>query len=118
MVLMTYRLPAEITRVAEEGEFNEFDLNVFFSAEGEYENARFVYEDYVQKWLDLIRGAYMPAATDDLKLGWGKPALPYSDSRLLSVLTHTLWFMPNVSACYAMANLLKQRQNIFIMITL
>lgn len=113
MVLMTYRLPAEITRVAEEGEFNEFDLNVFFSAEGEYENARFVYEDYVQKWLDLIRGAYMPAATDDLKLGWGKPALPYSDSRLLSVLTHTLWFMPNVSACYAMANLLKQRQNIF-----
>ncbi len=37
MVLMTYRLPAEITRVAEEGEFNEFDLNVFFSAEGEYE---------------------------------------------------------------------------------
>lgn len=113
MVLMTYKLPPEITRIAEAGEFNEFDLNVFFSAKGEYENAKFVYEDYVQKWLDLIRGAYLPAALDDLVLGGGKPAIPYSDSRLLGVLGHTLWFMPNVSSCYAMANLLKQRQNIF-----
>jgi hypothetical protein len=39
--------------------------------------------------------------------------MPYSDTRLLSVLNHTLWFLPSVSACYAMANLLKQRQNIF-----
>lgn len=113
MVLMTYRLPPEITRIAEAGEFNEFDLNVFFSAKGEYENARFVYEDSVQKWLDLIRGAYLPAAQDELVLGRGKPVIPYSDSRLLGVLGHTLWFMPNVSSCYAMANLLKQRQNSF-----
>lgn len=113
MVLMTYRLPPEITRIAEAGEFNEFDLNVFFSAQGEYENARFVYEDSVQKWLDLIRGAYLPAAQDELVLGRGKPVIPYSDSRLLGVLGHTLWFMPNVSSCYAMANLLKQRQNSF-----
>lgn len=113
MVLMTYKLPPEITRIAEAGEFNEFDLNVFFSAKGEYENATFVYEDFVQKWLDLIRGAYLPAAQDDLVLGGGKPAIPYSDTRLLGVLGHTLWFMPNVSSCYAMANLLKQRQNSF-----
>jgi len=89
-------------------------LNEFFAAEGKGEEARFKYEDYVQKWLDLIRGAYMPTTTDELKLGMNeKPAMPYSDTRLLNVLTHTLWFLPSVAACYAMRNLLMQKQNSF-----
>jgi len=114
MVMMTYQIPPEIQQVALKGEFNEFDLNLFFSATGNGEDAQFVYEDYVQKWLDLIRGAYMPTSTDALKLGNNqKPALPYSDVRLLNVLTHTLWFLPNVASCEAMANLLAKRQNSF-----
>lgn len=114
MVLLTYKMPESIRRIALQGETDEFDLNVFFSAQGKGKDARFVYEDYVQNWLSLIRGAYMPTTTDDLKLGHNeKPAMPYSDVRLLSVLTHTFWFLPNVASCYAMANLLKQRQNVF-----
>lgn len=118
MVLLTYKIPEEIRRVAEQGEFNEFDLNVFFSAKvqqkGKPETAKFVYENEVQKWLDLIRGAHLPASMDDLRLGRDKrPPMPYSDGRLLNVLSHTLWFMPNVASCFAMANLLKQRQNTF-----
>ena len=113
MVLMTYQLPDSIREVASTGEFDEFDLNTFFSAEGEKEEAKFVYEDEVQKWLDLIRGNYLETTIDNLKLGAKKPPMPYSDTRLLSVLNHTLWFLPSVSACYAMANLLKQRQNVF-----
>jgi hypothetical protein len=54
-----------------QGEFDEFDLNVFFSAEGRNNEAKFKYEEYVQKWLDLIRGAYLGTSTDDLKLGAG-----------------------------------------------
>lgn len=111
LVLLTYKLPDSIRNIAEEGEFNEFDLNVFFSAQGKGKNAKFVYEDYVQKWLDLIRGAYMPTTKEDLKLGKGKPAMPFADARLLQVLSHTLWFLPNVAACEAMGNLLAQRQN-------
>ena len=113
MVMLTYQLPDSIVRIAKQGEFDEFDLNVFFSAKGEGENARFVYSDYVQKWLDLIRGSYLETTTDELKLGAQKPPMPYSDTRLLSVLSHTLWFMPNVASCYAMANLLEQKQNRF-----
>lgn len=113
MVMMTYKIPDSITKIASQGEFNEFDLNIFFSTEGEGENATFVYENEVQKWLDLIRGANIETAVDDLKLGKGKPALPYSDVRLLNVLQHTLWFMPNVASCYAMRNLLHQKQNTF-----
>ncbi|OUO31558.1 GIY-YIG nuclease family protein [Olsenella sp. An293] len=113
MVLMTYRVPDAITRIARQGEFNEFDLNLFFSAEGRGVSARFKYEEYVQKWLDLIRGSSTDTSVDDLKLGAEKPPMPFSDTRLLSTLTHTLWFLPNVASCEAMANLLAQRQNTF-----
>ena len=114
MVMLTYRMPDEIQEVAKQGEYDEFDLNLFFSAEGKGEDARFKYENEVQKWLDLIRGGYLPTSIDDLKLGQDKrPPMPFSDTRLLNVLSHTLWFLPNVASCFAMANLLKQRQNRF-----
>lgn len=113
MVMLTYRIPESIQRIAKQGEFDEFDLNVFFSADGKGDEARFKYEDYVQKWLDLIRGSYLETSVTELKLGAEKPPMPYSDARLLNVLSHTLWFLPNVASCYAMANLLKQRQNAF-----
>ncbi len=114
MILMTYRIPESIAQIAMEGEFNEFDLNLFFSAKGKGQGATFVYKSEVQKWLDLIRGAYLPSSIDDLKLGQDKrPPMPYSDARLLNVLTHTIWFLPNVASCQAMANLIKERQNTF-----
>ncbi|MCS7073327.1 MAG: GIY-YIG nuclease family protein [Bacteroidia bacterium] len=113
MVLLTYQLPESITKVAELGEFDGFDLNVFFKAVGEGNKARFLYEDDVQKWLDLIRGSFQEQIVDTLKLKSEKPPLPYSDVRLKSVLNHTLWFLPSVAACYAMANLLKKRNNQF-----
>jgi len=117
MIMMTYKLPDELERVAKGGEFDEFDLNVFFHAkeetDGDPNSAKFVYENEVQKWLDMIRGAYMPMSIDDLKRGSGKPVMPFSDTRMLNVLSHTLWFLPNVDSCYAMRNLLMQKQNAF-----
>ncbi|OGJ92078.1 MAG: restriction endonuclease [Candidatus Raymondbacteria bacterium RifOxyA12_full_50_37] len=113
MVLLTYQLPDAIREIAMQGEFNEFDLNVFFSAEGVGDKAKFKYEDEVQKWLDLIRGAFMPTSIDNLKLGAQKPPMPYSDTRLLGVLSHSFWFMPSVAACHAMRNMLAKKQNRF-----
>lgn len=114
MVMLTYRIPESIQQIAMQGEYDEFDLNVFFSAKGKGDDAKFVYENEVQKWLDLIRGSFLPSSVDDLKLGQDKrPPMPYSDTRLLNVLSHTLWFLPNVASCFAMANLLKQKQNAF-----
>ncbi len=113
MVLMTYQLPDAIREIALQGEFNEFDLNVFFSAEGTGKEAKFKYEDDVQKWLNLIRGAFQATTVDNLKLGAKKPPFPFSDVRLLNVLSHTFWFLPSVASCHAMYNLLSQRQNQF-----
>ena len=114
IVMLTYRIPESIRQIALQGEYDEFDLNVFFSAKGKGDDAKFTYENEVQKWLDLIRGSYLPSSVDDLKLGQDKrPPMPFSDTRLLNVLSHTLWFLPNVASCFAMANLLKQKQNAF-----
>ena len=113
MVMMTYQLPDAIRSVAMAGEFNEFDLNVFFSAEGEGYDAEFVYKDEVQKWIDLIRGAYAENIVSDLKLRTERPPMPFSHAPLLRTLTHTFWFLPSVSSCYAMRNLLEERQNNF-----
>jgi hypothetical protein len=113
MVLLTYQLPDAICEIAKQGEFNEFDLNVFFSAEGLGDQAKFKYENEVQKWLDLIRGSFMPTGVDNLKLGAQRPPMPFSDARLLGVLSHSFWFLPSVAACHAMRNLLAKRQNRF-----
>lgn len=121
LVLMTYTLPDDIRQIAEEGEFNEFDLNEFFRAapgstsgkDGDLEHSKFDHPDEVQKWLDLIRGAYRGTTINDLKLGKDKPPLPFDSGTLKSVLSHTFWFLPNVAACYAMRNTLEDRQNTF-----
>ncbi|MCD6134786.1 MAG: GIY-YIG nuclease family protein, partial [Candidatus Omnitrophica bacterium] len=121
MIMMTYQMPDSIKHIAEGGEFNEFDLNVFFSAKDKDESGNkiplnkieFVYKDYVRKWLDLIRGAYLETALDELKLGAKKPPFPFSDARLLQILTHIFWFLPSVASCYAMRNLMMERQNTF-----
>ncbi len=113
MVMMTYQLPDSISQIATLGEFDGFDLNVFFSAENDGSKARFKFEDEVQKWLDLIRGSFSETTVDNLKLGAKKPPLPFSHAPLLNVLNHTFWFLPSVASCHAMANLLRQRQNKF-----
>ena len=109
MVMLTYQLPDSISEIASRGEFDEFDLNEFFRAEDD----RFLHEEYVQKWLDLIRGAYTENILTELKLGKEKPPMPFSDSRLLSYLQHTYWFLPSVAACRAMSALLRKRSNRF-----
>ena len=112
MRLLTYQMPDELLAVASAGEFDEFDLNEFFAATGTGGAARFKHPDDVQKWLDIIRGAYMPRTAEFLKTGT-RPPFPYSDTRLLPYLQHSFWFLPNVAACHAMANLLAKKHNVF-----
>ena len=110
--LLTYQMPDELLAVANAGEFDEFDLNAFFEASGRGTEARFRHERDVQKWLDILRGGYLPASVEHVKIGT-RPPLPYSDVRLLPYLQHSFWFLPNVASCHAMANLLRARQNTF-----
>ena len=51
---MTYQMPDELVAVASSGEFEEFDLNEFFSATRTGEGNQFKHKSDVQKWLDII----------------------------------------------------------------
>ena len=112
MRLLTYQMPDELVAVANAGEFDEFDLNEFFVATGTGTRAKFRHKSDVQRWLDIIRGQSVLKAVDSLKVGT-RPPFPYSDVRLLPYLQHSFWFLPNVAACHAMANLLAEKHNIF-----
>lgn len=105
IVMMTYKIPDEIRKIAENGETNEFDLSEFFRADDD----GFIHEDYVRKWVRLIHGSYLPVEEESLILGEdNKMRLPYSDSRLVKILRHTVWFLPDVSSCRAMKELLTE----------
>jgi hypothetical protein len=97
MRLLTYQMPDELLAVASGGEFDEFDLNSFFEATGEGRSAKFKYKNDVQKWLDIIRGGYLPQSAEMLKIG-KRPPFPYSDIRLLPYLQHSFWFFHSVSS--------------------
>ena len=112
MRLLTYQMPPELVAIASAGEFDEFDLNAFFEATGTGVLAQFKHKSDVQKWLDIIRGGYAPKTVEQLKTGT-RPPFPYSDVRLLPYLQHSFWFLPNVAACHAMANLLAEKHNVF-----
>ncbi|MFZ2218302.1 MAG: DEAD/DEAH box helicase family protein [Rhodoferax sp.] len=112
MRLLTYQMPDELLAIASGGEFDEFDLNAFFEASGTGGAAEFKHKSDVQKWLDIIRGGYAAQSAEFLKTGT-RPPFPYSDVRLLPYLQHSFWYLPNVAACQAMANLLAERHNTF-----
>ena len=112
MRLLTYQMPEELVAIASTGEFDEFDLNEFFAAEGVGTSAEFKHRDDVQKWLDIIRGQYSAQIVASLKTGT-KPPFPYADVRLLPYLQHSLWSLPRVACCDAMANLLAEKHNVF-----
>jgi len=112
MRLLTYQMPDELLAIASGGEFDEFDLNTFFEASGSGKAAKFKHKNDVQKWLDIIRGGYTAKSVEHLKTGT-RPPFPYSDVRLLPYLQHSFWFLPNVAACHAMANLLAEKHNTF-----
>ncbi|BBE52174.1 Type III restriction enzyme, res subunit [Ferriphaselus amnicola] len=112
MRLLTYQMPDELLAIASGGEFDEFDLNSFFEASGTGKAAKFKHKSDVQKWLDIIRGGYTQKSVEHLKTG-ARPPFPYSDVRLLPYLQHSFWFLPNVAACHAMANLLAEKHNVF-----
>ncbi len=115
MVMLAYVLPEKVRKFAEGSEFNEFDLNEFFKAEvrenGREKEAIFPHEEHVQKWLDLIRGNLAPSEEDLGSDPSKRPPMPYSDGRLRNILSHTLWFLPNVASCKAMYSLMQRKDN-------
>ena len=105
IVMLTYQMPESLREVAMQGEFNEFDLNKFFTATNETGEWRFKLEKEVQKFLNILHGVNLEVDVEN-RFNYKAPALPFEDVRLLSSLRHTFWFLPNVGACIAMEKML------------
>jgi hypothetical protein len=110
MVLLTYQLPDSIREIALQGEYNEFDLNVFFSAEGRGMFARFNTKTKC-KMAGFDTRCVSETTVDNLKQG-KEAALPFSDAPCSSAFSHLLVFAER-GGCHAMSNLLAQKQNKF-----
>ena len=116
MNMCIIKIPDEIRRIALTGEYNEFDLNEFFRSKKDknkkLEEISFDHEEFVQKWIYHIRDQYNE--TENNFNPHKKIArFPFADKSFISYLKHTIWFLPDVSSCYAMKNLLQQEQNDF-----
>lgn len=76
-----------------------FSLNKFFETRNDSnpdEPIVFVYEDEIKIWLEIIKG----------RSSFGSD-FPYSNPKMLNNSKHTLWLMPTVNSCIAMAKLLQ-----------
>ena len=113
MRLLTYQMPDELLAIASEGEFDEFDLNEFFEAKGTGTRRSSSTRATCRSGWTSSAGRTPPPQVENLKTRGTRPPFPYSDVRLLPYLQHSFWFLPNVAACHAMANLLAEKHNIF-----
>lgn len=77
-----------------------FSLNRFFETKKENNESlsnSFIYEDEIKQWLDIIKG----------RSTFGGD-FPYCNGEMLSRNKHTLWLMPTIRSCEAMADLLRK----------
>lgn len=117
MEMYTYKVPAAAEQVADEGEFDGFDLSAYFKAtkvtvgQDSLDGSRlanayaFANETRVVEFLNMLRGKLTDQMKADLIAG-DKPPFPFEDDRFNGRLNHTVWYLPDVAACYAMAAVL------------
>lgn len=106
MQMYSYDMGKGAADYAQDGEFNAFSLNEFFKAE-HADDGSFVFErpDEVAEFLEMLRGKL----SDQMKLqvlSQDKPPFPFEAVRFKDAVKHSVWYMNNVAACFAMADLL------------
>ena len=104
--LFTYKISDATRSYAENAFDDEFSLNGFFEAKVQGRIPRFKKEDEVQKWLDWL---HKQGNITDRNHTPG----PFANPDIRSTLRHTVWHLPDVAACRAMAQLLNDPQNPF-----
>lgn len=106
MQMYSYDMGKDAADYAEDGEFSGFSLNEFFRAK-KADDGRFEFErpDEVGEFLEMLRGKL----SDQMKLQVlteDKPPFPFEAVRFKGAIKHSVWYMNNVAACFAMADML------------
>lgn len=106
MQMYSYDMGKDAAAYAADGEFSGFSLNEFFKAKKLPDDSfEFERPDEVAEFLEMLRGKL----SDQMKLQvltQDKPPFPFEAVRFKDAVKHSVWYMNNVAACLAMADLL------------
>ncbi len=112
MLLLAYEMPDQLREAALSNN-SEFSLTEFFRTERDLlATPKFIHEQEVQKWLDVLRGQDITGLWASVS-NLNRPPLPFEDTNLLRALQHTVWYLPSVDACTAMRDMLTASHNTF-----
>jgi hypothetical protein len=104
MEMYTYAMGDLARDLAEESSHFGFDLNTFFKAKTVGDLSSFERPDDVLGFLDLIQGK--KHAFKRVVEG-SKAPFPYGAEQFTGAVTNSIWFLQDISACRAMAALLR-----------
>lgn len=101
MVMMTYKLPQGILDEYAEDELN---LDKFFAAGPVDDGGEIAFEneEAVSLWLDFITGTKLNRQ-EFLEGEKSRSPMPFQDKNIFPYINHSLWYLPSVAACEAMA---------------
>lgn len=113
MEMYTYEMGETAMGYATDGEHNGFSLNEFFATQSYLPGVRqsapgaYMFErpGEVAEFLELLRGKL----SDQLKMqvvAGQKAPFPYEAPEFHHAIRHSVWYLPNVAACFAMRDLL------------
>lgn len=106
--MFLYKVSSELIQAGIAEGKNEFSLNHFFKAK----NKRFINEEAVNKWLNLISGVIRPHIAVEEEIGDEVKHQPSQypfdhEGKLFNELDHTLWYLSRVDSAYALRDALK-----------
>lgn len=111
--IFSYDIGGDAEKWAADGEFDGFSLNEYFKAKklnprsnsiavGAYE---FEAPDRVYEFLEMLRGT-LPEQMKLQIVGGQKPPFPYQAPVFAQAITHSVWYLNDVAACFAMRDAL------------
>lgn len=107
MEMYSYDMGPGAAEYAEDGEFDGFSLNELFRASKNGATYDFERPDEVSEFLEMLRGKLSEQMKLQVQAG-DKPLFPFEAHRFKSAVKHSVWYMHNVAACFAMAAMLKE----------
>jgi hypothetical protein len=113
MEMYSYEMGEQAKGWASDGEFNGFSLTEYFRAKKVDPHSRatatgaYAFEDEgrVSEFLELLRGKL----SDQMKvqvIAGQKPPFPYEHPQFAAAITHSVWYMADIAACFAMRDAL------------
>lgn len=110
ILMYLYKVSDDLIAAGVAQDKDEFSLNHFFRAN---KSKKFIQEEAIQGWLNLISGITRPAVSmeDELSGNVSREPSQYPfdhESALFNELDHTLWYLNRVDSAIALKRLLEQ----------